>query len=167
MLNHRAKSHPSTAQNHIISKVRYGLVTIFEKGNGFSSRVSDRNRCRSWSDRWIRAVREYTVKAPVRAGRDNCCFCKDDRWRLQKAITSSVLPLLGRLLSAPESKLAFPFVENCSRLLLASVLWMTTDFFFLLGFNYCYQLTWLNQHLIKIWPYVNEVTFMVFFNIQL
>ena len=40
-------------------------------------------------------------------------------------------------------------------------------FFFFLGFNYCFQLTWLNQHLIKIWPYVNEVTFMVFFNIQL
>jgi len=90
------------------------------------------------------------------SGNNYSCFCKNDSGWFKKDLASWVLPFLGCLLSAPEVKLSLtptlPFLVSVyvMYVLMMLLIWFLLLFLFL-------QLDWLNQHLTKIWPYVDQV----------
>jgi len=108
------------------------------------------------ADSGVRPVRERAVQAPDPTGHHRSCFCQDFRRRLQKDPLSRPLPVLGRLLSAPEVELSTLSLSlSRSRFSKSFVVDIEADVF--VFFSFWVQLTWLNLHLTKIWPYVNEV----------
>lgn len=94
---------------------------------------------------------EFRVINMFNEGGDDCEFSKNDSWRFKKVVGTRTLSFLGCFLTETEVEFYIWFLLIYSISMLFIFLW--TDLQCLI-----FQLTWLNAHLTKIWPYVDQVS---------
>lgn len=87
----------------------------------------------------------------------DCVVCENDGGGFAEVIIPGVLSLLGCVFAAPEG---LPITLLLLQFVYIRI--VETNAFYYLIFLKNFQLTWLNHHLEKIWPYVNEVYFFFF-----